>query len=211
MINERRKLLGCFSYLSVGFLPSLVANLIAIQLEKSDRIQSYSLHVANAVCFNYIQFVDKWINIFWLQATETLYNILVSRGILRPVAHGKILLLSMTLAVLFRWFRTTQQTKSFQFRLLSTLIGEEERSGNNPTTTDHHLCPHLYENCCQYLVRTFVTRFVCGWAIHAFLSALPVLVRNPSTIPTLLSDGNHLRFGAFLASMAASYRVWMIN
>jgi hypothetical protein len=54
------------------------------------------------------------------------------------------------------------------------------------------------------------SRFLYGWIIHTgynFVSAFPLLIRNPSKISILLKDVDNLKFGAFLASITAIYRV----
>ena len=132
-------LFGSFSFLSTSFLPSLVANIIAIPLEKSSSAQTYSLQVAQRYA--------------------------------SPCSP----------------YRYTSPTKDF--------------------------CPYIRDvNCFHYSLEAFVTRFIYGWVIHAgfsFISAFPVLViRKPSKLfSVLLKDVNHLKFGAFLASMAVLYRV----
>ena len=171
-------------------MPSLVANIIAIPLEKSSRAQTYSLHVANV-------------------ASETLYNMAVSRGVIRPVAHACVIIMAVTLAALFRWYRTTQRTKSVQFKLLTALIGDQERYTSPSATKD--FCPHIgNETCFQYSLKALVTKFIYGWIVHAgfsVVSAFPLLVRRPSKLSVLLQDVNNVKFGSFLASMTAIYRV----
>jgi len=54
-------------------------------------------------------------------------------------------------------------------------------------------------------------KFVYGWGLHASLSlimSLSKVIRKPSKLLTLLlSNSQHVKFGAFLASMAGIYRV----
>jgi len=53
-------------------------------------------------------------------------------------------------------------------------------------------------------------KFVYGWGLHASLSlvmSLSKIIRKPSKLLTLLSNSQHVKFGAFLASMAGIYRV----
>lgn len=42
----------------------------------------------------------------------------MDRGFLKPIPHGDIVLFSVTLACLFRWFQTTQDHLNFLFKLL---------------------------------------------------------------------------------------------
>jgi len=53
-----------------------------------------------------------------LQACETLYNMFVSRGLITPMPYGKIILFSLTLVGLLRWYYTTRDTKNLQYTML---------------------------------------------------------------------------------------------
>ena len=53
-------------------------------------------------------------------------------------------------------------------------------------------------------------KFIYGWGLHASLSlvmSLSKIMRKPSKLLTLLLNPQHVKFGAFLASMAGIYRV----
>ena len=64
-----------------------------------------------------------------------------------------------------------------------------------------------------YPAQVLVQRFLYGWGIHTCLSlvlSVPMLVRKPSRLFSLLKQGKHVRFGAFLASLATIYRVGIL-
>ena len=95
-----RNLLRQFNIVSSAFLPSFIANYLAILVERPSRRPALAVYVTNV-------------------ASETVYNMLVARGIVRPLAHVQVLIFSLTLAALFRWFRTNRQPSSFQHKLLT--------------------------------------------------------------------------------------------
>jgi hypothetical protein len=47
-----RKLFGQFGVLSSGFLPSFIANIIAILVERPTRRPALAIYVTNVVCLN---------------------------------------------------------------------------------------------------------------------------------------------------------------
>ncbi|XP_057373857.1 transmembrane protein 135-like [Daphnia carinata] len=195
-----RKLCGKFRVLSSGFFPSVLANIIAILVERPTRRPALAVYVTNV-------------------ASETIYNQLVDRGFLKPIPHGDIVLFSVTLACLFRWFQTTQDHSNFLFKLIRALVGDGElrpssnipagkKNGKRIWNKRHVLCPHsngCIQNCFQILVK----RFLCGWGLHAcgsLLLSFPLLLRKPSNLLVLLRGMKHVRFGAFLASLATAYQ-----
>jgi len=62
----------------------------------------------------------------------------------------------------------------------------------------------------SFFFKALIMKFVYGWGLHASLSmvmSLSKIIRKPSKLLTLLSNSQHVKFGAFLASMAGIYRV----
>lgn len=65
--------------------------------------------------------ISKFMSIKYLktlQASETVYRALVARGFIKPIPNGDILLFSLTLACLFRWFQTAHDKSNFLYKLL---------------------------------------------------------------------------------------------
>ena len=53
-------------------------------------------------------------------------------------------------------------------------------------------------------------RFAYGWGFHSIIAiflSIPVILRNPRKLGLLLSSNKHVKFGAFLASLAGIYQV----
>uniref|UniRef100_A0A3P8UAU7 Transmembrane protein 135 n=1 Tax=Amphiprion percula TaxID=161767 RepID=A0A3P8UAU7_AMPPE len=88
-----RKLLGGFYSWSAGFGSALPASYIAILLERKSRRGLLTIYMANL-------------------ATETLFRMAVTRGIIRPIKHGEV--------------RSKDGLKGFAFSALKFIIGKEE-------------------------------------------------------------------------------------
>uniref|UniRef100_A0A8C2XPN0 Transmembrane protein 135 n=1 Tax=Cyclopterus lumpus TaxID=8103 RepID=A0A8C2XPN0_CYCLU len=103
-----RKLLGGFHSWSAGFGSALPASYIAILLERKSRWNS-SLILTR--CFN---------------ATETLFRMAVTRGAIKPIRHGEVLLFCITASLYMYFFRSKDGLKGFAFSALKFIIGKEE-------------------------------------------------------------------------------------
>lgn len=61
-----------------------------------------------------------------------------------------------------------------------------------------------------YVIQAFFKTFLISWGLHssvATLLSLPSLLRKPANLWILLRNERHLRFGAFLASLATISKV----
>ncbi|KAF5281582.1 hypothetical protein FQR65_LT14625 [Abscondita terminalis] len=81
-----RKLLGNFNFLTVSAAPAFLASVFAILIERPSRRLLLCLYVSNV-------------------ATETVWNMAVSRRILHPVKHGSITIFSVCMAVLLMYYK----------------------------------------------------------------------------------------------------------
>uniref|UniRef100_A0A665XE14 Transmembrane protein 135 n=1 Tax=Echeneis naucrates TaxID=173247 RepID=A0A665XE14_ECHNA len=106
-----RKLLGGFYSWSAGFGSALPASYIAILLERKSRRGLLTIYMANL-------------------ATETLFRMAVTRGIVRPIRHVKLYGL---------FCRSKDGLKGFTFSALKFIIGKEEIPTH--TGTAEHVYP----------------------------------------------------------------------
>ncbi|KAE8277789.1 Transmembrane protein 135 [Larimichthys crocea] len=60
------------------------------------------------------------------QATETLFRMAVTRGIVKPIKHGEVLLFCITASLYMFFFRNKDGLKGFAFSALKFIIGKEE-------------------------------------------------------------------------------------
>ncbi|XP_033834784.1 transmembrane protein 135 [Periophthalmus magnuspinnatus] len=112
-----RKLLGGFYSWSAGFGSALPASYIAILLERKSRRGLLTIYMANL-------------------ATEALFRMAVTRGIVKPIKHGEVLLFCLTASLYMFFFRRKDGLKGFAFSALKFIIGKEEIP-SNPATGDH--------------------------------------------------------------------------
>lgn len=102
-----RKLLGGFYSWSAGFGSALPASYIAILLERKSRRGLLTIYMANL-------------------ATEALFRMAVTRGIVQPIKHGEVLLFCITASLYMFFFRRKDGLTGFAFSALKFIIGKEE-------------------------------------------------------------------------------------
>ncbi|XP_010784273.1 transmembrane protein 135 [Notothenia coriiceps] len=102
-----RKLLGGFYPWSAGFGSALPASYISILLERKKRRGMLTIYMTNI-------------------ATETLFRMAVTRGIVKPIKHGEVLLFCITASLYTFLFRRKDGLKGFAFSALKFIIGKEE-------------------------------------------------------------------------------------
>ncbi|XP_076024850.1 transmembrane protein 135 [Genypterus blacodes] len=101
-----RKLFGGFYSWSSGFGSALPASYIAILLERKSRRGLLTIYMTNL-------------------ATETLFRMAVTRGLVRPIRHGEVLLFCITSSLFMLFFRSNG-LKGFAFSALKFMVGKEE-------------------------------------------------------------------------------------
>ncbi|CAH2225566.1 transmembrane 135 isoform X1 [Pelobates cultripes] len=102
-----RKILGRFYFWTPGFGAALPASYVAILIERKSRRGMLTLYMAN-------------------QATETLFRMGVTRGYIKPIRHGEVLLFCMTTALFMFYFRCKDGLQGFAFTALKFIMGKEE-------------------------------------------------------------------------------------
>ncbi|XP_041808170.1 transmembrane protein 135 [Chelmon rostratus] len=102
-----RKIFGGFYSWSAGFGSALPASYIAILLERKSRRGLLTIYMTNL-------------------ATETLFRMAVTRGIIKPIKHGEVLLFCITASLYMFFFRSKDGLKGFAFSALKFIIGKEE-------------------------------------------------------------------------------------
>ncbi|XP_043927246.1 transmembrane protein 135 [Protopterus annectens] len=102
-----RRLFGKFYFLNPGFLSALPASYLAILIERKSRRGLLTIYMANL-------------------ASEAIFRMFVSRGIIRPIKHGEVLLFCVTAALYMFFFRCKDGLKGFAFSALKFIVGKEE-------------------------------------------------------------------------------------
>ncbi|GAA6232149.1 transmembrane protein 135 [Lates japonicus] len=115
-----RKLLGGFYSWSAGFGSALPASYIAILLERKSRRGLLTIYMTNL-------------------ATETLFRMAVTRGIVKPIRHGEVLLFCLTASLYMFFFRSKDGLKGFACSALKFIIGKEEIPTHSGMSEDSQL------------------------------------------------------------------------
>uniref|UniRef100_A0A667XXP6 Transmembrane protein 135 n=1 Tax=Myripristis murdjan TaxID=586833 RepID=A0A667XXP6_9TELE len=102
-----RKLFGGFYSWSSGFGAALPASYIAILIERKSRRGLLTIYMTNL-------------------ATETLFRMAVTRGIIKPLKHGEVLLFCLTASLYMFFFRCKNGLNGFAFSALKFIVGKEE-------------------------------------------------------------------------------------
>ncbi|XP_063059076.1 transmembrane protein 135 [Engraulis encrasicolus] len=102
-----RRLLGGFYSWSAGFGAALPASYISILIERKSRRGLLTIYMANL-------------------ATETVFRMAVTRGIVKPIRHGEVLLFCLTASLYMFFFRCKDGLKGFAFSALKFIVGKEE-------------------------------------------------------------------------------------
>ncbi|XP_071990171.1 transmembrane protein 135 [Engystomops pustulosus] len=102
-----RRILGKFYFWTPGFWAALPASYVAILIERKSRRGLLTIYMAN-------------------QASETLFRMGVTRGYVKPIRHGEVLLFCITAALYMFFFRCKDGLQGFAFSALKFIVGKEE-------------------------------------------------------------------------------------
>lgn len=105
-----RRILGNFNFLTVSFLPSFLSSIISILIERPSRRGLLSLYVTNV-------------------ASETLFKMLVSRNLIKPIRYGEVLVFSSSIAYLLYFFKGRGLPRDPIYSLLRFLVGPYDEHG----------------------------------------------------------------------------------
>ncbi|XP_069746997.1 transmembrane protein 135 isoform X9 [Narcine bancroftii] len=174
-----RKLLGKFYIWSAGFGAALPASYLAILIERKSRRGLLTIYMANL-------------------ATESIFRMAVTRGLITPVKHGEVLLFCFTAALYMFFFRCKDGLKGFAFSALNCKRGPR-----------HRCCKHYEDNCISYCIKGFIRMFSVGYLIQCCLripSAFRHLFTKPSRLLSALYNKENFQLGAFLGSFVSIYK-----
>lgn len=224
-----RKILGKFYFPSITFIPTFLASLCAILLERPSRRNLLTFYVANV-------------------ATESYWRMLVDRGIVKSLPYGQVIIFSLCSSVCAYMFRNgwhLKQKDSF-FGSLRFVVGPAEehnyeiagpsrpaersapvtlkRTGNPAldqiiktyyqtvqklrTDLRHASCPHTH-SCLYYVAAGGLKMYTVGIGIQLTLSVLfqiQKIIKRPSTFKDILCSKDFTRIAVFLGGYSAIFR-----
>lgn len=104
-----RRLLGSYNFYTASYIPAYLAALVAILVERPSRRGLLCLYVSNV-------------------ATETGWNILKSRGLVRSIPYGEILIFGLSTSTLLYFYRLNRQKhyKDSMFDVFRFALGDSE-------------------------------------------------------------------------------------
>ncbi|XP_069746993.1 transmembrane protein 135 isoform X5 [Narcine bancroftii] len=190
-----RKLLGKFYIWSAGFGAALPASYLAILIERKSRRGLLTIYMANL-------------------ATESIFRMAVTRGLITPVKHGEVLLFCFTAALYMFFFSHLLAAailkviecllKPDKRHLLATafvkviecLLKPDKRCKdglkgfafsalNCKRGPRHRCCKHYEDNCISYCIKGFIRMFSVGYLIQCCLR-IPSAFRHLFTKPSRL-------------------------
>lgn len=109
-----RHLLGRFYYSLCAYVPSFFGSLLAILIERPSRRRALAFYVANL-------------------GSETLYQILVSRGYFTPIPNGRYILFTVALTSLLYLFETGTLKDPFVKFVFNLILGAKKRNHGQST------------------------------------------------------------------------------
>lgn len=223
-----RRMFGKFYFPTVTFIPTFLASLCAIIMERPSRRNLLTFYVANV-------------------ATESYWRMLVSRGIVRSIPYGQVIIFSLSSAVCAYLFRSgwhLRQKDSF-FGSLRFVVGKGEefkqegapvpvradavrprpvRRGKNDAlsqildlyretterlkTTRQTCCPHS-EGCLSYVFSGGARLYGVGIGIQLTLSVLfqiQKILRRPATLKQIVFSSESTKIAMFLGGYCAAFR-----
>lgn len=104
-----RHFLGGFNFFTASYIPAFLSSLTAILLERPSRRNLLCLYVANV-------------------ATETLWKMGVSRGVVSSIKHGQVIIFGLSAAILLYYFKSGLhlEEKDSVFDIVRFIVGKDE-------------------------------------------------------------------------------------
>lgn len=104
-----RYFLGGFNFFTASYIPAFLSSLTAILLERPSRRNLLCLYVANV-------------------ATETLWKMGVSRGVVSSIKHGQVTIFGLSAAILLYYFKSGLhlEEKDSVFDIVRFIVGKDE-------------------------------------------------------------------------------------
>lgn len=218
-----RYILGRFYLSTVAFVPTVLASVVALLIERPARRTPLALYVANV-------------------GTEALWHMLEARGWVRSLPAGQVAILGCSVTALLYMYRKgvhDGKLKDVSFKALQVLIGKEEQGPLKAPTVETHTadssqpainlssiagylqiydrlrkakhssCPHG-EACGKYALIGGLKPFVGGIGVQVGLKLLlniSKLIKLKMDLRKQIFNKQSLQLGLALGSFSLLYRV----
>ncbi|XP_064404613.1 transmembrane protein 135-like [Halichondria panicea] len=181
-----RRLFGRFYFYSSAFLPAFLASLCAIMVERKSR---------RALLAGYVSCLS----------IEIVHSVLKSKGLIKSLPFGEVLIFSLASAVLLH--RQGTNRSSSQDGVGSLLSG----LFRPPVECPINICNPIVTN----LVWGGAWGFFCGYLVQSLLSLLSYwkkIKNKTASIKDWLGNKRSVKFGLFLASFVTWFKLsnWLM-
>jgi hypothetical protein len=107
-----RKLLGGFNIMTASYIPAFMSSFTAILVERPSRRTLLTMYVANV-------------------ATETLWRMASSRGLVKSIPYGQVLIFGASTSALLYYFRSGWhiEGKDSVYDIVRFIVGRDEEGG----------------------------------------------------------------------------------
>ncbi|XP_050429383.1 transmembrane protein 135-like [Adelges cooleyi] len=131
-----RRMLSNFNVLTVAFVPCFLTCLVAILIERPSRRGLLTLYVTNV-------------------ASETFYNMMVSRGVIKPIPYGDLFIFGSAITLLLYFYRGQHNKADSIYSLLRFVVGPcEENDYSKPSVSSQPNLVNEYPN--QNTIKKFI-------------------------------------------------------
>ncbi|XP_065221346.1 transmembrane protein 135-like [Planococcus citri] len=120
-----RHVLGYYNFFTFAFLPTFVSSWFAILVERPSRRSLLSLYVTNI-------------------ASETLYQMLVWRKVVKPIAFADVLIFTSSISCLLYLYRSQYKSADSIYSLIRFIVGPYEQLGYTPDSPDTESAPRQF-------------------------------------------------------------------
>lgn len=180
-----RKLLGGFNILTVSYIPAFMSSLTAILVERPSRRSLLTMYVANV-------------------ATETLWRMGCSRGLVKSIPNGQVLIFGLSTSALLFYFRSGWHIdgKDSMFNIVRFIVGKDEEGGVKEVKENPRVVKRPKRVCNYVVIQEFLKAYK---QVTDKLKALPKHEKCPhkdSCAHYTLSGGTKL-FGIGLGAQVA--------
>lgn len=142
-----RNTTGSFNFFTASYVPAFMSSMCALAVERPSRRSLLCLYVSNV-------------------ATETMFNMLCSRGYCQPIPHGQVIIFGASMALLAYYYRRGLHQMPVTIQSTNTI-------NNNSIVVSHKNKDSIYD----------ILRFVVG----KYEENVPSLQLQPQYVPQRMS------------------------
>ena len=137
-----RKLFGGFNILTASYIPAFMSSFTAILVERPSRRSLLTMYVANV-------------------ATETLWRMASSRGIVKSIPYGQVLIFGASTSALLYYFRSGWHTdgKDSVFDIVRFIVGRDEEGGMKEIKETPPTAARPQRKCNYAMIQKFLKVF----------------------------------------------------